>query len=110
MEEVEEMEEKAKDLLQRHGDTEKSEGSGAECAEVRTQRTQRKPWHGGSRSCVQQECGRDPSGGLRQRRRPQDDDARRIVRKPKSTGKIACATLAGRRENLQMARRRGRGD
>ena len=30
---------------------------------------------------------RDPSAGLRQRRRPQDDDAHRIVRKPESTEK-----------------------
>ena len=42
MEEVEEIEEKAKDLPQRHGDIEKSERFNAEGAELRTQRAQRK--------------------------------------------------------------------
>jgi len=42
-----------------------------------------------------EETGRDPSAGLKQRRRPQDDDACRIVRRAKSTGKIACATMQG---------------
>jgi hypothetical protein len=40
---------------------------------------------------------RDPSAGLKQRSRPQDDDAGRIVRKPKSTGRIACATMQSAR-------------
>ena len=49
--------------------------------------------------------GRDPSGGLRQRSRPQDDDAHRIVRKPKSTGKIAYATMSsGRRQRRKQQR------
>jgi hypothetical protein len=49
-------------------------------------------------------CGRQASIGLKQRRRPQDDDACRIVRKPKSTGKIALLRRAGRCHDGRMAR------
>src|SRR5277367_1500708 len=45
-----------------------------------------------------EKSGRDPSAGLKQRRRPQDDDARRIVRDAedagKGEGKRAGETLA----------------
>src|SRR5271167_3055742 len=54
-----------------------------------TQRTQRKAKDLTQRTLRKtgehRECGRDPSDGLKQRRRSQDDDARRIVRKPENT-------------------------
>jgi hypothetical protein len=43
----------------------------------------------------------------------QDDDACRIVRKPKSTGKIACATITGsamRNIEIGIVRARRKGD
>jgi len=69
-----------------------------------TQRTQRK---GGEH----RESGRDPSAGLRQRRRPQDDDAHRIVRKLERTAGSACLPQAGLRHvaNREIGVPRARG-
>jgi hypothetical protein len=51
--------------------------------------TQRKRRKGGEH----RERSRDASTGLRQRRRPQDDDAHRIVRKAEGTEKAVLANV-----------------